>query len=102
MTVYDADDRTWKVTDQNGRTTETQYNSLGKVAATIDPFGGVTHYDYDARGNLIRTLYPDETETRTAYDDLGRVTWQTGRRRLWRQRRPADAPQVRLYSRKSD
>lgn len=79
VTLYDADDRTWKVTDQNGRTTETLYNSLGKVAVTIDPFGGRTTYDYDARGNLIRTLSPDGTETRTAYDDLGRATWQTDR-----------------------
>jgi YD repeat-containing protein len=47
VTLYDADDRTWKVTDSNGRTTETQYDALGKVAATIDPFGGRTSYDYD-------------------------------------------------------
>jgi YD repeat-containing protein len=79
ITLYDADDRTWKVTDSTGRTTETQYDALGKVAVTIDPFGGRTTYDYDVRGNLIRTLFPDGTETRTAYDDLGRVTWQTDR-----------------------
>ena len=52
ITLYDADDRTWKVTDQNGKTTETQYNSIGQVAVTIDPFGGRTTYDYDVRGNL--------------------------------------------------
>ena len=79
ITLYDADDRTWKVTDSSGRVTETQYNSLGKVAATIDPFGGKTLYDYDARGQLIRTIYPDKTETRTVYDDMGRVTWQSDR-----------------------
>jgi uncharacterized delta-60 repeat protein len=79
VTLYDADDRTWKVTDANGKTTETQYDSLGQVAVTIDPFGGRTSYDYDVRGNLIRTLYPDGTETRTVYDELGRVTWQTDR-----------------------
>jgi uncharacterized delta-60 repeat protein len=79
VTVFDAEDRPWKVTDANGKTTETQYNSLGKVAKTIDPFGGVTAYDYDARGNLIRTLYPDKTEARTAYDGMGRVEWQTDR-----------------------
>jgi uncharacterized delta-60 repeat protein/RHS repeat-associated protein len=79
ITLYNADDRTWKLTDSNGRTTETQYNSLGKVAVTIDPFGGRTTYDYDVRGNLIRALYPDGTETRTVYDVLGRVTWETVR-----------------------
>ena len=79
VTVYDADDRAWRVTDQYGRTTETLYDPSGSVAVTIDPFGGRTTYDYDARGDLIRTLYPDGTETRTAYDGMGRVQWQTDR-----------------------
>ncbi|WP_428937499.1 RHS repeat-associated core domain-containing protein [Fontivita pretiosa] len=71
------------VTYLNGQTplttTSTTYSDNGQVSKRTDEYGRDTFFDYDARGNLIRTLYPDKTEVRTAYDAMSRVEWQTDR-----------------------
>jgi YD repeat-containing protein len=78
LTEYDAAGRVWKVTTPSG-VVETVYGDTGQVIATVDALGAETVYTYDARGNLIRTHYPDGTETRTAYDEMGRPVWETER-----------------------
>lgn len=66
--------------------TTTEYNSIGKVSATIDAYGRRTEMLYDVRGNLIETRFPDDTVsaadnpvTRTVYDAKGRPIWQQER-----------------------
>lgn len=82
LTTYDAAGRVVASTsfpnptlDSDGETTQTHYDTMGRVDWTKDSFGGYTINTYDVRGNLIRTLYPDGTETRTAFDDMGRTVW---------------------------
>jgi RHS repeat-associated protein/uncharacterized delta-60 repeat protein len=60
-------------------TSQTHYNSIGQPDWTADEYGGITRNTYDARSNLIRVLYPDGTETRSAFDDMGRQIWSTDR-----------------------
>jgi uncharacterized delta-60 repeat protein len=55
-----------------GITNSTHYNSVGQVDYTTDQYGGVTHNYYDVLGNVVRVTYPDNTETRTAYDAMNR------------------------------
>jgi RHS repeat-associated protein len=38
-----------------------------------------TTHTYDVMGNLIRTEYPNGTETRTVYDAMGRAIWTSDR-----------------------
>ncbi len=59
------------------RTQHIDYNSLGQQADTIDQYGGKTSYTYDAFGNVIRTVYPNGTETLSVYDLLNRAIWTT-------------------------
>lgn len=82
---YDADNRVTKTVDASGHETDTTYVN-GHVAESTDyvlsPSGfswtpQVTYNDYDAAGNLLRTRYPDGTETISVYDVLGRVILAT-------------------------
>jgi len=51
------------------RTTRNFYDALGRLAATIDPYGNKTAYYYDKAGNRIQTVLPDlKTVLRTVYD----------------------------------
>ena len=59
------------------RTVHNDYDTLNQKTDSIDQFGGTTSYTYDANGNLIRTVYPNGTETRSVYDALNRVVWTT-------------------------
>src|SRR5207244_1506123 len=52
------------------QTAATSYDALGRVESTTDQYGGVTYNTYDLHGNLIRVQYPDNTETRSFYDEL--------------------------------
>jgi YD repeat-containing protein len=71
--------RVTKVTDANGKSTQTIYDSAGQVKYTLDAYGGKTATITDARGQAIRTVYADGTETRTAYDASGRAEWTSDR-----------------------
>ncbi len=57
--------------------TETVYDTLGqRIAETVGAGtleAATTRYEYDARGRLIRTIYPDGSETAQGYDGAGRV-----------------------------
>ena len=60
-------------------TSHTDYTADGQVADSYDQYQQETINTYDAGGHLIRVQYPDGTETRSVYDSLGRVIWQTDR-----------------------
>ncbi len=85
--LYDEDNRLLATFLPDGQVAETRYNSIGKEAASIRwqsladyqadnlSFARVTTMEYDARGNLVRTVYPDNTETRAGYNLEGRMIW---------------------------
>ncbi len=66
--TYDSDGRhLLSRTDALGRTTTySGYNKFGKPSGETDHWGRSTSYTYDLWGNLIRTVYPDGTESATA------------------------------------
>lgn len=71
--VYDGAGRRHEtVTDQRG-VTDYAYDSEGRLVMIAAPEGTI-HYDYDpATGRRIRT-WTDNSDTRYAYDVLGRFT----------------------------
>jgi fibro-slime domain-containing protein/RHS repeat-associated protein len=88
---YDASGNVTKETDALNRETTYTYdasgNRLTKTATRTTPAGAVetlvTSYQYDKLGRLVRTTYPDGTETQTAFNSLGlqsSATDQQGRR----------------------
>jgi uncharacterized delta-60 repeat protein len=73
--------------DYRFTTNTTTYDAAGQVSMTEDAHGSQTAYTYDADKAVVRTVYdanysPVSTESRTVYDALGRVSWQTDRFRL--------------------
>ncbi len=67
--------------DVNGVRTDYRYDSAGrKVSETVtrtDADGNtvtlVTRYEYDAEGRVTRVIHPDQTETITEYNRIGKV-----------------------------
>jgi len=54
------------------QTTRAAYNAWGQPTTITDALGRVTRYEYDDYGNLVRTIYPDGSESRSTYDAAGR------------------------------
>jgi RHS repeat-associated protein len=77
--VYDGLNRLVRTVDPYGAATVTEYNAIGKQAATVDKLGRRTTYDYDTRGNLARVTYPDGTSESYTYDAEGRKLTTTDR-----------------------
>lgn len=78
---YDAANRLFRTTYDDGSFIETEYDIAGNVDRERDRFGNWTEYDYDAYRRLVETRYPDGTrETRTYYreGDLKTVTDRSG------------------------
>jgi uncharacterized delta-60 repeat protein len=61
------------------RTAHNVYNSKKQLISVTDQYGGVTTNTYDGQGRVIRVVYPDKTEVRTVYDEMGREVWKTDR-----------------------
>jgi len=76
---YDASDRLQKTTYPDNATSQTFYNSLGKVDYTLDALSRKTSYTYDELGQLTKTTSPDNATATTVYDDGGQVTSRTDR-----------------------
>jgi RHS repeat-associated protein len=100
--AYDGAGRRTLITDTLSRVTRDEYDAAGRLMTTTvnylpgqpedytppgPPYQGgnggvynlITTYDYDTAGRLFRTIDhrgPGVRETRTLYDDLGRV-WKT-------------------------
>jgi len=63
-------------TQWTGVTTNyTFYNALGKQDYTVDGYDRTNYYVYDVSGNLIETRSPDNTVTRTTYDEQNRAVY---------------------------
>ncbi len=77
--AYDGLERVVQIIDPKGNTKTIEYNSIGKLSATIDKLGNRTEYEYDALGNRIRVVYPDGTEESYTYDAEGRKLTSTDR-----------------------
>ncbi len=73
----DAAGRNTKVTDAMGNETVYEYDARGQRTAMIDARGHRTEYVYDAAGLLVRTIYPNGTESSVSYDALGQKTAET-------------------------
>ena len=62
-------------------TTSTQYDPLGRVTATTDPYGKSTGYDYDQAGRVVKVVDRNGRIRYFAHDELGRTVreyWATG------------------------
>ncbi len=77
--VYDNLSRLTRTTFPDGSSTQTIYNSLGQVSATIDALNRQTTFVYDNDGRLTQTSYPDTTTDLTQYDAEGRRIKTTNR-----------------------
>lgn len=65
FTHYDSDN------SKTNYAVHTYYPS-GLVKTDKDAVGNLTSYEYDAYGNLTVTTHPNETQSLTEYDGLGR------------------------------
>ena len=77
--LYDDKNRLVQTIDPLSNSSFTEYNEIGKVAATIDKNGVRTEFSYDLIGNQIRVDYADSTFTETSYDKEGRQQLKTDR-----------------------
>ncbi|WP_344884435.1 RHS repeat-associated core domain-containing protein [Nonomuraea antimicrobica] len=83
---YDATGARTRLTDGRGNATWTGYNTLG-LAETVTEPSTTAHPDaadrtwthlYDAAGNQTATIQPGGVRTDRTFDDLGRLTKETG------------------------
>ena len=65
------------MTDRAGRTTFYIYDSLERLAETVNPEGGVIKNEYDANGNLIKLIDPNGNVTAFEYDTADRLIKKT-------------------------
>ena len=62
----------WRTIDGRGNVSTTEYDALGRHAATVDPPGNRTAYAYDRFGNLASATDSLGQVTTYAYDAAGR------------------------------
>ncbi len=77
--TYDKAGNVLTITDNEGHITAAEYNSIGKVSATIDEKSRKTTYDYDYAGNLTKISYADGTFETFTYDREGNNLTATDR-----------------------
>jgi RHS repeat-associated protein len=87
-TVYQVDGsgRVAAVIDPLGGVTRREHDERGRVTAHADPLGRLTGYAYDGGGNLIEVARPDGSRALAGYDERGlpvRVTGPDGA--VWEQ-----------------
>jgi RHS repeat-associated protein/uncharacterized repeat protein (TIGR01451 family) len=79
---YDAANRVSKITYPDGTSDSYTYNFRGQketatvtgpVATATEPFSRITTYRYDNAGQLVKVIYPDLSEIKFAYDEVGRI-----------------------------
>ena len=74
-TEYDANGNVVRIA-KTGFAEETNFDALGReVVSTTN--GQTTRYLYDVENNVVETTQPDGRVTRTVYDDLGRILWES-------------------------
>ncbi|THA37958.1 putative T7SS-secreted protein [Streptomyces sp. A1547] len=77
--TYDSVDdesglRVTTVTTSEGHTSRHLIDDRYRVAASVDPLGGITRYAYDRWGRLVSETDPLGRCTRWSYDEAGRLT----------------------------
>jgi RHS repeat-associated protein len=72
--TYDRDNLVTTHTDSAGAVTVYQLTARSKVAAVIDPLGGVTRSEHDQYGRLVSRTDPLDRTTSWAYDAAGNLT----------------------------
>ncbi|MEO8344112.1 MAG: RHS repeat-associated core domain-containing protein [Betaproteobacteria bacterium] len=77
MFAYDASNRMVAETDSLGGIRRTEYDSVGRVSAMVDPLGRRTTLAYGPLGQRTRVTYPDGTFDDVAYDVDGNPVTQT-------------------------
>ena len=74
-TRYYPDNQVWKVIDANGDDARTYiYNDDGTLQKELDANGNATQYEYNGFGGMKKTLYADGTYTQPGYDAYRRMT----------------------------
>jgi RHS repeat-associated protein len=72
---YDYDPNGNRLSEsQDGLTTTSAYDALGRITQTTDAAQGQTHYRYDLHGNLDRITDPKGLSTTYTYNGLGCLT----------------------------
>jgi RHS repeat-associated protein len=74
---------TWTDGDNQGPSSETVYNQLGKPRTTYDAAGQATQYEYDVKGQLTKVTYPGGCYEETLYDASGRKEYVRSREATW-------------------
>jgi RHS repeat-associated protein len=69
---FDSMGRVKATVDPLGNRTTLQYDEFGRLKKRIYPNLGETNYSYDLNGKLIQVIDPNGTRTTAAYDFLGR------------------------------
>ncbi len=71
--VYDEVGNPITSTDEEGNTTQFEYDGLNRLTKTIDPLNGVTERTYDDRGNLVAITDSNGGTTQYEYDRNNRL-----------------------------
>jgi len=70
-----------RITDGEGNSTATTYNSIGRPLTVTDPLGIVTRIEYDATGNLTKIIKAEgkaeQQSSSYTYDQFGQITGAT-------------------------
>ncbi len=72
--AYDLQGNIVATSDPQGRITRTTYNALRKPVCITRPDGSKITHTYSKTGALLKTLYPDGSTKRYAYDPFQRKT----------------------------
>ena len=75
-TIYDLDGEPSCLTDSDGNTTSSTYDSFGRVVEDTNPLGS-DYYSYDADGSLLQETDRDGRVTTYAYNSLNQVVTET-------------------------
>jgi RHS repeat-associated protein len=69
--AYDTNGRVSSITGPiGGAVTSFTYDALGRQRTVTDPDGAVLTFEYDALDRVVRTIYPDGTDSVTTYARL--------------------------------
>jgi RHS repeat-associated protein len=74
---YNADDRQTTYQDENGHTTTTAFDVLGRIVSVTNAAGGVTSTTYDKDNNVLTTTTPQNEATSDQYNARNELVQQT-------------------------
>ncbi|MBC7381182.1 MAG: LysM peptidoglycan-binding domain-containing protein [Burkholderiaceae bacterium] len=74
--LVERDDNATIATSVAATTISKAYDAAGRLLSSTDGAGQITAYGYDRGGNVRWVLQPGTVVTESAYDALGRKTWE--------------------------